>query len=162
MKIGFTIGKFAPLHKGHEYLIDTALKDMDKFYIVVYDTDFMNIDMKTKINWIKNKYQNVEILKAYNSPKQYGLDKNSIEIQMKYLKEIIKEINVTHFYSSEPYGKYVAEYLNINNVVVDMNREKYNICAEKIRNNIELYKDYMNSNVYNDLMKKSWPNKPTI
>ena len=25
-KIGFTIGKFAPFHKGHEYLIKTALE----------------------------------------------------------------------------------------------------------------------------------------
>ena len=28
-KIGFTIGKFAPLHKGHQYLIETALKEME-------------------------------------------------------------------------------------------------------------------------------------
>ena len=28
-KVGFTIGKFAPLHKGHQYLIETALKEMD-------------------------------------------------------------------------------------------------------------------------------------
>ena len=29
-KIGFTIGKFAPFHKGHEFLIETGLKDMDE------------------------------------------------------------------------------------------------------------------------------------
>lgn len=28
--IGFTIGKFAPLHKGHQLLIETALKEMDE------------------------------------------------------------------------------------------------------------------------------------
>ena len=27
--IGFTIGKFAPLHKGHQLLIETAIKEMD-------------------------------------------------------------------------------------------------------------------------------------
>ena len=42
-KVGFTIGKFAPFHKGHEYLIETALKDMDEFYVVVYDTPELNI-----------------------------------------------------------------------------------------------------------------------
>ena len=26
-KIGFTIGKFAPLHKGYQFLIETALKE---------------------------------------------------------------------------------------------------------------------------------------
>ena len=47
-KVGFTIGKFAPFHKGHEYLIETALKDMDEFYVVVYDTPELNI----KISYI--------------------------------------------------------------------------------------------------------------
>ena len=28
-KIGFTIGKFAPLHKGHQLLLETALKELD-------------------------------------------------------------------------------------------------------------------------------------
>ena len=28
--IGFTIGKFAPLHKGHQYLIEKALEEMDE------------------------------------------------------------------------------------------------------------------------------------
>ena len=42
-KIGFTIGKFAPLHKGHQFLIETALKEMDKLIVVVYDTDVINI-----------------------------------------------------------------------------------------------------------------------
>ena len=41
-KIGFTIGKFAPFHKGHEYLIETALKEMDKVVVVVYDTDVIS------------------------------------------------------------------------------------------------------------------------
>ena len=27
LKRGFTIGKFAPFHKGHEYVIKTALKE---------------------------------------------------------------------------------------------------------------------------------------
>ena len=42
-KVGFTIGKFAPLHKGHQYLIETALKEMDKMIVVVYDTDLIDI-----------------------------------------------------------------------------------------------------------------------
>ena len=70
-KIGFTIGKFAPLHKGHQYLIETALKEMDKFYIVIYETDVINIHIQTRANWIKKLYPQVEILYAYHPPKQY-------------------------------------------------------------------------------------------
>lgn len=133
-KIGFTIGKFAPFHKGHAYLIDTALKEMDKFYIVVYDTPQFNISMEEKLNILKQKYPNVELIEAYNSPKQIGLDCKSVEIQMKYLSHLIKDIKPTHFYSSEDYGECVAKYLNIENRIVDKERIKYPISATMIRN----------------------------
>ena len=46
-KIGFTIGKFAPLHIGHQFLIETAIKEMDEFIIVILDK---NIISKCKNN----------------------------------------------------------------------------------------------------------------
>ena len=99
-KIGFTIGKFAPLHKGHQYLIETALKEMDKVIVVVYDTDVIDIEAEKRANWIKELYPNVEIRFAHNPPSKYGLDEESVNIQMKYLSEIIKDEVPTHFYSS--------------------------------------------------------------
>lgn len=148
MNIGFTIGKFAPFHKGHKYLISKAVKEMDEFYVVVYDTPEFKIDIETKIKWIKKEFPNIKILKAFDSPKKIGLDKESVEIQMNYLSDIIKDIPVTHFYSSEEYGKYVAEYLNIQNVVVDKERKIYDICATKIRKDVEREKGYISEDVY--------------
>ena len=153
LKRGFTIGKFAPFHKGHEYVIKTALKDMDEFYVIVYDTPQFNIDIEAKVKWIKDEFPNVKILKAFDSPKQYGLDKKSVDIQMEYLSNIVKDINFTHFYSSEEYGKCVADYLKIKNVSVELERKKYDISASKIRNNIENNKKYLNPVVYEDLIK---------
>ena len=60
LKRGFTIGKFAPFHKGHEYVIKTALKDMDEFYVIVYDTPQFNIDIEAKVKWIKDEFPNVQ------------------------------------------------------------------------------------------------------
>ena len=142
-KIGFTIGKFAPFHKGHAYLIETALKEMDEFYVVVYDTPQFNIDIDTKINWITKKFPTVKILKAYDSPKQIGLDEKSVEIQMKYLTNIVKNIDVGYFYSSEDYGKYVADYMNIENRLVDKDRLVFPISATKIRNNKKMCEEWI-------------------
>ena len=154
MKTGFTIGKFAPFHKGHKYLIDTAIKQMDEIYVVVYDTPQFNIDINTKIKWIKNEFPNVKILKAFNSPKQYGLDDESVKIQMEYLTNIINGIKVTHFYSSEEYGECVSKYLNIQNVLVDPHREKYNIRATNIRKNLKQSKEYLTQDVFKDIISK--------
>ena len=142
-KIGFTIGKFAPFHKGHAYLIETALNEMDEFYVVVYDTPEFNIDIDTKIKWITKKFPTVKILKAYDSPKQIGLDDESVRVQMEYLKEIIKGIDVGYFYSSEEYGKYVANYLNIENRIVDKERETYPISGTMLRGNKRLQKKWI-------------------
>lgn len=151
--IGFTIGKFAPLHKGHQLLIETAIREMDEFYVVVYDTDIIDINVEQRANWIQKSYPRVHIIYAYDSPKQYGLDTESVKIQMKYLSELIKDIPVTHFYSSELYGKKVAEYLNIENRTVDIERKIIPISATKIRDNYEENKEYLEEYIYKELKK---------
>ena len=155
-KIGFTIGKFAPLHKGHQYLIETALKEMDKFYIVIYETDVINIPIQTRANWIKKLYPQVEILYAYHPPKQYGLDEKSVKIQMEYLLPIIQNLNCTHFYSSEKYGEKVAKYLNIIDRRVDEKREIIPIRATNIRENLEKNKEKIEEFIIKDIEK--WNN----
>ena len=155
-KIGFTIGKFAPLHKGHQYLIETALKEMDKFYIVIYETDVINIPIQTRANWIKKLYPQVEILYAYHPPKQYGLDEKSVKIQMDYLLPIIQNLNCTHFYSSEKYGEKVAKYLNIIDRRVDEKREIIPIRATNIRENLEKNKEKIEEFKIKDIEK--WNN----
>lgn len=153
-KIGFTIGKFAPFHKGHEYLIETALKEMDKLIVVVYDTDVIDIAAEKRATWIKEKYPNVEIKFAHNPPSQYGLDKESVNIQMKYLTKIMENEKPTHFYSSEKYGKSVAEYMNIIDRRVDNERQAVPISASQIRNNIEEKKNWIENRVYLDCKDK--------
>ena len=153
-KIGFTIGKFAPLHKGHQLLIETALKEMDKLYVVVYETDLIDINVEKRANWIRDLYPNVEILIAKNPPSKYGLDKESVEIQMSYLINVLGDIKPTHFYSSEPYGKCVADFLEIIDRRVDVSRNVVSISATEIRENIERYKNMIPELVYRDLNNK--------
>ena len=150
-KVGFTIGKFAPLHKGHQYLIEKMVNEMDVSYVVVYETDILDIPLERRAIWIKTLYEGVNILYAKNPPEQYGLDKESIDIQMRYLAEILGDIKPTHFYSSEKYGAYVADYLKIEEVLVDRARVNVPISATKVRGNIEEYKKYLSDVVYEDL-----------
>ena len=152
-KIGFTIGKFAPLHKGHQLVIETALKEMDEVYCVVYDTDVIDIEISQRAEWINKLYPKVHIIFAYDSPKQYGLDETSVNIQMKYLSNLIQDIPVTHFYSSELYGEKVANYLEIENRPVDLEKKVIPINASKIRDNYEENKKYLEDFIYFKLKK---------
>lgn len=149
-KIGLTIGKFAPLHKGHQFLIETALKEMDELYVVVYDTDLIKNSVQERADWIKKLYPNVKIIYAFDSPTQYGLDKESVNIQMDYLSKLIKDIPVTHFYSSELYGEKVAEYLKIENRIVDKERINVPISAKIVRTDAKNNTKYLEDFVYKE------------
>ena len=150
-KVGFTIGKFAPFHKGHEYLIETALKESDELYVVIYDTDVTDISVEKRAKWITDRFNDVKIIYAYDSPKQYGLDDESVKIQMEYLTKQIDGIPVNCFFSSEPYGEKVAQYLNIENRIVDMSRQQVPINAGLIRNDIEKHKMFLDEKIYTEI-----------
>ena len=153
MKIGFTIGKFAPFHKGHQYLIETALKEMDKVIVVIYETDVIDVPIEKRAEWIKNIYPEIEIRFAKKPPMQYGLDEKSVKIQMEYLTNIIEDINPTHFYSSELYGKCVADYMKIIDRRVDTERRKFPVYASNLRNDLEENKKWIDKKIYIELKK---------
>ncbi len=155
-KVGFTIGKFAPLHKGHQSLIEKAIQEMDKVIVVVYDTEAINISTTERAKWIKELYPSVEVIEANKPPTKYGLDKESVEIQMKYLEKVIEPYKneITHFYSNEPYGEKVAEYMQIENINSDLTKQKYKINATAIRNNLEENKQWMDEKIYQYIKKE--------
>jgi len=125
---------------------------MDKFYVIIYETDVTQIPIETRANWIKQIYPEVTLLYAKNPPSQYGLDEESVKIQTDYLKEILKDIKVTHFYNSEPYGKFVARDLGIEEVQVDRKREKYPISGTAIRKELKNNENYIEEIVYHDII----------
>lgn len=158
-KIGLTIGKYAPFHKGYEYLINKALKEVDLLYIFIYETNVIDIDIDIRTEWIKEilKDKNIKIIKIYNTPSQYGMDETSIKIQLDCIIENLRKIGnpkITHFYSSEEYGKYVAEALNAENIIVDKKRMNIPVNATDIRKDLESYKKYLNKIVYEDLKNR--------
>ena len=99
----------------------------------------------------KERYPEINLIYAKNPPSQYGLDEESVKIQIDYLKKLIEGKGVTHFYNSEPYGKFVARDLELEEVQVDRQREKYPISGTKIRKNIVENEKYIDKIIYKDL-----------
>lgn len=126
---------------------------MDKFYVIIYETKVTKISIETRAKWIKEIYPEVKLIYAKNPPSQYGLDEESVKIQTDYVKQLVKGIKVTHFYNSEPYGRFVARDLGIEEVQVDRQRDKYPISGTAIRNSIEENENYMEKIVYNDIKR---------
>ncbi|MFA6097388.1 MAG: adenylyltransferase/cytidyltransferase family protein [Candidatus Paceibacterota bacterium] len=153
-KIGLTIGKFAPLHKGHQFLIETALRDMDELVVMVYDQpDVTDVPLHVRSGWIKRLYPKAKVIEAYDSPKRIGKDDEAIRAQVDYILEKVRGMDITHFYSSEWYGKFVAEALHAQNVLVDPERKMFPISGSLTRENLEKHKDMLDKTVYADVKK---------
>lgn len=150
---GFTLGKFAPFHKGHQYIIDTALKEVDKLIVVIYDSpDVTDIPLQVRANWIRKLYPMVEVIEAWNGPNYTGDSPQIKQIHEKYLLNLLKDREITHFYSSEFYGEHISKAFKCFNRQVDPQRRTFNISASEIRQNPYHHRANIDPIVYQDFV----------
>lgn len=147
-KIGVTIGKFMPLHMGHETMIEFAARQLDKLIIIVSSNpiagdEFKGMDLETRYELIKNKYagrKNIKVVMYYDvigdpvnvDENGTALDEEFWEMWLGVFKRYAPR--ATHFVSSDRYGKEAAKRLGITWMPVDPDRELVNISATEIRN----------------------------
>ena len=151
MKIGLTIGKFSPLHKGHQYLIETALKEMDKLYLMIYDSpETTTIPLTVRAGWIRALYPQVQIVEAWDGPTDAGYTPEIMKIQDTYILSKFHDKGITHFYSSEPYGDHVSKALKAVNRTVDLKRLAIPVSGTQVRNDPFSARPFVHDIVYRD------------
>jgi cytidyltransferase-like protein len=112
MKIGLTIGKFAPLHKGHQWMIETALREVDQLIIIVYDApELETLPMDMRIKWLLHLYPEVKIIRADNPPRDKGYTETIQKKHEDYILSLLGKIKIHAFYSSENYGDRMSKAL---------------------------------------------------
>ena len=151
---GLTLGKFAPLHKGHQYLFETALQEVDELIVVIYDTSVTTIPLTIRANWIRALYPNITVLEAWDGPVGYSNEREyEIEEEL-YVQKLLKGKKITHFYSSEYYGAHMSLSLNALDRRVDESRTVVPISATTIRADPYEYREFIPDIVYKDLITK--------
>lgn len=151
---GLVLGKFAPLHKGHQYLIETAIEEMDEVIVLIYNcSETTDIPLKKRADWIRQLYPEAQVIEAPDGPTETGYTERIKKLNEDYVLQKIK-LPITHFYSSEPYGEHMSGALKCVNRTVDMARVKYPVSGTLIRQNPAAYKKFLDPSVYRDLVKK--------
>ena len=153
-KVGLTLGKYAPLHKGHQYIFETALQEVDELIVLIYETSVVNIPLQIRSNWIKQLYPQIKVIECWDGPEGYSTDRDFEIEQENYIIQKLNGQKITHFYSSEFYGEHVSKALNAVDRRIDESRTKINISATQIRTNPYKYRDYIPDIVYRDLIIK--------
>lgn len=153
---GLILGKFAPFHIGHCYLIDAALKEVGEVIIILYDCpDITHIPLNVRAGWVRKLYPQVEVIEGWDAPNRHEDTPEVKRMQEQYIKKVLNGKKITHFFSSEYYGEHMSEFLKAVNRVIDINRDKYHISATMIRKNTNLYKNFMHPMVVSDLTTKA-------
>lgn len=153
MTTGLYLGKFAPLHKGHEYMIQTALDECDTVIVLIYDTpDVIDIPVTKRADWIRRLYPETEVIIAWTGPEGTGQTKEKKQAHEEYVISRLNGRNIDKFYSSEFYGEHMSDALNAEDRRIDPNRNTVSISGTQIRNNPYENKEYVSDSVYKDLI----------
>jgi HTH-type transcriptional repressor of NAD biosynthesis genes len=154
-RIGFTLGKYAPLHAGHQLVIDTALAEMDAVIVMIYDApETTSIPLPIRTQWIRDLYPTVEIVAAWDGPTETGYTPEIIAMHDAYILGQVGTRGITHFYSSERYGEHVSAALGAVNRQVDPPRTIKPISATMIRDDAWSQRHLIAPRVYADLITR--------
>ena len=153
--VGFTLGKFAPLHAGHQYLIETGLAETDRFVALVYDApETTPVPLPVRVGWIRDLYPQVDVLAGWGGPTAVGDAPAIRAAQEEFILESLGGRRVTHFYSSEFYGDHVSRALGAIDRRVDPQRARVPISGTAIRADPGSHRSFLLPRVRWDLLTK--------
>ena len=152
-KRGLTVGKYAPLHRGHQLVIETALAEMDEVIVLIYDSpQVTEVPVHVRSQWIRSLYPGVELIEGWNGPTVVGYTPEIRRTNEDYIIKVLNGRTVTHFYSSEPYGDHMSRALKCIDRRVDQARSTFPISGTLVRQDPFGCRQYLHPTVYRDLI----------
>lgn len=155
MTIGLTLGKYAPLHRGHQHVIETAIAENDHVIVVIYNApDVARCPLHVRANWIRLIYPQIEVIEAWDGPIEVSQDPEITAVHDAYLQKLLVGRDISRFYSSEVYGQHVSLALDAEDRRVDPDRVAIPVSGTQIRQDLFQFRDYLDPIVYRDLITK--------
>jgi HTH-type transcriptional regulator, transcriptional repressor of NAD biosynthesis genes len=138
MKSGLVFGKFMPLHKGHLALIHFACSRCETVTVVVCYTDGEPVPGGIREYWLRKeleKYPRITLISfRYDESELPNTSESSREVSGLWaneLRRIVPDADI--LFTSEPYGDYVAEFMQIQHVSFDKKRITHAVSGTVIR-----------------------------
>lgn len=150
---GLTLGKYAPLHAGHRLVIDTALGEVSELVVVVYDSpSTTRVPLAVRADWVRRLYPTARVVEAWDGPEAVGYAPELMRAHERYVRDVLGLRDITHFYSSEPYGEHMSAALGAVDRRVDPGREQVPVSATAVRADPFANRGFLAPLVYRDLI----------
>jgi len=148
---GLTLGKFAPFHRGHQLVIETALFECDQVTCIVYDSpEVTPIPLGVRAGWIRTLHPQVRVIEARGGPSEVGERPAIQAAHERFVKEELGIRAVDRFYSSETYGAHMSRALGAADRRVDPDRRTVPISGAAVRSDPYAHRRHLHPVVYRD------------
>jgi HTH-type transcriptional repressor of NAD biosynthesis genes len=154
MKRGFVLGKFMPLHKGHEAMIEFALQNCDELTILVCSLPTEPIDGNLRYRWMRNRFPNARVLHCDKVLPQEPHDHKDFWTIWKNIIFSYHPEPVDVIFGSEDYVNILSYLIGCEGMVFDKARRFVPISGTAVRANSIKNWDYMNADVRSHFAKK--------
>jgi cytidyltransferase-like protein len=138
MTVGFVVGKFAPLHLGHKFLLETAQTNCDQLVVFCYANPDFGYSAHTRQGQIQKVVPNAvvvvfSVFVPHNNAPEFdhrihcaqGLEALGYEPDIVFSSELY----------GEPFSAFLSGFFNkpVSHHMVDLHRVSYPISATMIR-----------------------------
>ncbi len=137
MNRGIVIGKFYPPHRGHKYLIESALAQVDELTIIVCDKNGQKISGEQRAAWLREMTPRARVIVVDDNLREddsRAWAEYTIEV-LGYTPDIV--------FTSEGYGDAYAKFMGSSHVLIDKERKAVPVSATQIRQNPLEYWEYL-------------------
>jgi HTH-type transcriptional repressor of NAD biosynthesis genes len=134
---GLVFGKFHPFHLGHAALIDFALQYCFRVHVVICAADSEAIPGDERLLWLQVHYllnDRVKVhLLPYDETELPNTSVSSREVSRLWAARFKQFLpRLTAVFTSEPYGDFLAEYMDITHIPFNPGRSQVPVSATAI------------------------------
>jgi HTH-type transcriptional repressor of NAD biosynthesis genes len=152
----FVFGKFMPFHKGHEAMIRFALSKCDFLTVLVCASDKETVPGQLRQSWISETFaeeKNIQVDYIESELPNSSVSSTAIsEVWAKVFTKLLPGYSL--LITSEPYGEYVAGFMNIQHIPFDNSKTLYPVSATAVRNDLMANWKFLPNAVRRDLALK--------
>jgi HTH-type transcriptional repressor of NAD biosynthesis genes len=156
MKQGLVIGKFLPLHKGHEALIRFAAEQCDELIVLLGAKKDEPVPGHLRLKWLWETFRNTPSIRIEYTddelPDSPVSSRDVSKVWAGYLADKFPAVRL--IVSSEQYGEYLAEYMGIEHKFFDIERTEFPVSGSMIRESPHRRWEFLAESARPDYVKK--------
>ncbi len=151
---GLVVGKFAPLHRGHAHVIETALAACERVSVWTYaNPEFPSMPADVRRQWLRTLFPTADVLPAAPDPPP---DAAPDATHQAYAAATLAawSVDVDAVFSSEAYGDGLAAALGAVHVCVDPDRTRHPVSGTATRADVHAHREALDPRVYAHFVRR--------